>query len=304
MYQLPPQKGRYVVVTGANSGTGKEVTRRLASAGAHVVMAVRSLEKGEAARRDLTSSLPSPQLEVRQLDLADLASVNAFSQVLRSEGRAIDLLVNNAGVMTPPRRIETVDGFELQFATNFLGPFALTMGLLPLLLEQPGSRVVTMSSAAASFGSIRFHDLQSTSHYRSFRAYAQSKLADLLFAQRLATTAQQRRWDLVSCAAHPGFTRTNLFRAGTNIGRAAPRPAWPTNLLFLAAQNVTQGAEPLLYAATSPDVIPGAYYGPSRLAGLVGPTTLAGVPRSARKTGLAEELWSVAEQLTHVSLPS
>jgi NAD(P)-dependent dehydrogenase (short-subunit alcohol dehydrogenase family) len=303
VYKVPTQLDKIAVVTGANSGTGKETARRLAGAGAHVIMTVRTKEKGDAAREEILAQQPDAQLEVRLLDLADLSSVQTFADALLSEKRPLNLLVNNAGVMTPPKRFETVDGFELQMGTNFLGPFALTLRLMPLLLAANESRVTTMSSDVATVGSIRFNDPQWRRRYSPFFAYAQSKLADLLFAQQLSSIARERNWDLISNAAHPGFTRTNLFSAGASLGRDRPRRQWMGQATFLPSQGVEQGSEPLLYAAASPEAVSGAYYGPSRFFGLVGPTTIVRVPRSARKANLGERLWKLAEQLTGVELP-
>jgi NAD(P)-dependent dehydrogenase (short-subunit alcohol dehydrogenase family) len=303
VYKVPSQQGKIAIVTGANSGTGKETARRLAGAGAHVIMTVRSEEKGEAAREEILASDPQAQLEIRLLDLADLSSVKSFADDLLAEKRPLNLLVNNAGVMTPPKRFETTDGFELQMGTNFLGPFALTLRLLPLLLATAEARVSTMSSTAANFGRIRFNDPQWRRHYVPFLAYAQSKLADLLFAQELATVAQQRNWGLISNAAHPGFTRTNLMSAGASLGRDKPRRQWVEGATFLPSQGVEQGSEPLLYAAASPEAVSGAYYGPSRFFGIVGPTTIARIPRSARGATKGVRLWKLAEELTGVELP-
>jgi NAD(P)-dependent dehydrogenase (short-subunit alcohol dehydrogenase family) len=303
VYKVPSQQGKTAVVTGANSGTGKEATRRLAGAGAHVIMTARSQEKGDAAREEILAQQPDAQLEVRLLDLADLSSVKSFAENLLAEQRPLHLLVNNAGVMAPPKRFETVDGFELQFATNFLGPFALTLRLLPLLLATDEPRVTTMSSNVAALGRVRFGDPQRRRNYSPYPAYAQSKLADLLFSQELASLADRRNWNLMSNAAHPGFTRTNLLSAGASLGRDRPRRQWLGQAKFFPSQGVDQGTEPLLYAAASPEAISGAYYGPSRYFGLVGPTTIARVPRSARQPRLGERLWTLAEQLTNVELP-
>ena len=303
MYKVPTQLDKIAVVTGANSGTGKETARRLAGAGAHVIMTVRTKEKGDAAREEILAQQPDAQLEVRLLDLADLSSVQTFADALLSEKRPLNLLVNNAGVMTPPKRFETVDGFELQMGTNFLGPFALTLRLMPLLLAANESRVTTMSSDVATVGSIRFNDPQWRRRYSPFFAYAQSKLADLLFAQQLSSIARERNWDLISNAAHPGFTRTNLLSAGASLGRDKPRRQWMGQATFLPSQGVEQGSEPLLYAAASPEAVSGAYYGPSRFFGLVGPTTIVRVPKSVRKANLGERLWKLAEQLTDAELP-
>jgi NAD(P)-dependent dehydrogenase (short-subunit alcohol dehydrogenase family) len=302
VYNLLSQQDKLVVVTGSNSGTGKEAARRLAGAGAQVIMAVRSLSKGHGARKEILAQYPDARLDVRHLDVADLSSVRAFAETLLTENRPLNILVNNAGVMAPPERLVSVDGFELQFATNFLGPFSLTLRLLPLLRAAKEGRIATMSSSVAAVGTIRYKDLQRERHYVPYLAYAQSKLADLLFAQQLARVANQRGWNLMSNAAHPGFTRTNLLTAGASLGRGHQRPAWLTNLMFLASQGVGPGSEPLLYAATSPDALSGAYYGPGRLFGLVGPTTLVRVPRSARHDGDGARLWQVAEELTGVAL--
>lgn len=303
MYQVPDQSGRRIVVTGANSGTGKEAAKRLAGAGAHVVMAVRNPDKGAAARDEILRDIPGASLEVRTLDLAELASVHRFADELISDGQPLHALVNNAGVMTPPRRHTTADGYELQFGTNFLGPFALTNLLLPTLLTTPAARVVTMSSMAASFGRIHFQDLAFTRGYRPVLAYAQSKLADLLLGAHLAAVATERRWDLLSTIAHPGYTRTNLQHTGPTLG-GDRAPAYYRALMAVApSQGVEQGAEPLLFATADPAAEQGAYYGPDRF-GLVGATTKVDYPRTARGTDLAASLWSVAEKLTGTALPA
>ena len=302
MYRVPNQEGKLAIVTGSNSGTGKEAARRLAGAGANVIMAVRNLDKGEAARSELLAQNAEAQLEVRRLDLADLSSVRAFADQLIADNNPIDILLNNGGVMAPPKRAESTDGFELQFATNFLGHYVLTLRLLPLILTAAGPSVTTMSSVAAQFGRIRFKDLQSEHHYIPYRAYAQSKLADLLFAQQLARIANERNWDLMSNAAHPGLTRTNLLNARLNVGKDTQKTSIQTRLA--PSQSVEQGVEPMLYAATSPDAISGAYYGPRGLFALAGATTLVKAPRSARKPQTAERLWVVAEELSGESLPA
>jgi NAD(P)-dependent dehydrogenase (short-subunit alcohol dehydrogenase family) len=205
--------------------------------------------------------------------------------------------------MTPPTRMTTADGFELQFGSNYLGPFALTMRLLPVLLSAGSPRVVTMSSGMANFGRIHFDDLQWERRYRSAAAYSQSKLADLLMARHLATVATQRGWHLISSAAHPGFTRTNLQTAGASLGRDKPRRATIGSVPLLPSQAPEQGTEPLLYAATSPDAVNGGYYGPSRFMELVGPTKVARVNRRMRDDAVATRLWAEAERLTGTGLP-
>jgi NAD(P)-dependent dehydrogenase (short-subunit alcohol dehydrogenase family) len=305
MYSVPDQTGRVAVITGANSGTGQEAARRLGAAGARVIMAVRTVAKGEQARAAILAEYPSAQLEVRRADLADLASVAAFADGLIAEGTPVGLLLNNAGVMAVPARMTTADGFELQLGSNFLGPFALTVRLLPLLLAAPAPRVATMSSGVANVGRIRFDDLQFRRGYRPNPAYAQSKLADLLMTEQLATLATERGWDLVSTAAHPGFTRTNLQTAGPSLGLDRPRLT-PMRVVsrMLPSQGVETGAEPLLFAATSPDAVNGGYYGPGGRFGLVGPTVTARLPRRARDRATAARLWAEAEELTGVTLPA
>src|SRR6202050_3487333 len=304
MYTVPGQAGKLIVVTGSNSGIGKEAARRLGAAGARVILAVRTPAKGEEAKAEILAEEPDAQLEVRRADLADLASVREFADGLIAEGTPVDVLVNNAGVMAPPARMTTADGFELQFGSNFLGPFALTVRLLPLVLAAAEPRVVTMSSGVGSNGRIRFDDPQWQRGYRPNLAYAQSKLADLMMTLHLADLATRRGWNLMSNGAHPGFTRTNLQTAGASLGRDTPKRT-PFNSFSVApSQQVEQGAEPLLYAATSADAVNGGYYGPSRWLGLVGPTTKVRPPRRSRDAAVAARLWSEAERLTGAALPA
>src|ERR1700735_1450553 len=304
MYAVPDQAGKLVVVTGANSATGQEAARRLAGAGAHVVMAVRTIAKGEQARAEILAAHPGAKLDIHRIDLADLASVAEFADGLIADGTPVDVLINNAGVMAPPTRMTTADDFELQFGSNFLGPFALTMRLLPLVLAAQAPRVVTMSSGGASYGRIRFDDLQWKRGYRPNLAYAQSKLADLMLTLRLADLATGHGWNLMSNAAHPGFTRTNLQTAGASLGRDKPKRTPFNSFSILPSQEVGPGTEPLLYAATDPGAVNGGYYGPSRWVGLVGPVTPVRPPRRARDAATAARLWAQAEQLTGVSLPA
>ncbi|WP_231495951.1 oxidoreductase [Cellulomonas sp. HZM] len=300
--QLPAQHGRTFVVTGANSGTGFEAALALAGAGAHVVLAVRDGFKGQAAADRIRGQHPDASLDVRRVDLASLRSVRGFAADLLREVPRIDVLVNNAGVMAPPRRFQTVDGFELQLGTNFLGPFALTNLLLPRLLESPAPRVVTMSSGVALWGRIHHQDLQWVHGYRPQRAYAQSKLADLYLAQHLARAADARGWDLRSTAAHPGFARTNLQTAGAALGRDKPRRSLFT-VLPVPSQSAAAGAEPLLAAATDPAVANGAYLGPAGPLGLVGPPAPVHLTRRMRDPRAAAWLWQESERLTGTHLP-
>lgn len=298
VYKVVDQRGRRIVVTGANSGTGKEAARRLVAAGAEVIMAVRSESKGDAARREIRKEFPEALIKVRQVDLSSLASVRAFGGQLLKEGRPLDVLINNAGIMMPPTREVSSDGFELQFATNFLGHFALTNLLLPLLLEAKSPRVTTMTSSAAIGAKINFDDLQGEKSYRPMAAYGQSKLACLLFANRLAELAREHGWPLLSASAHPGHVRTNLQTSGPNMGSDSTRK----RLLFklVPSMGVEWGTDSLLQAAVDPAATQGAFYGPRFL--IIGNSHVAEQPRSA-KSADSIRLWHVAEALTGTKPP-
>ena len=300
MYTVPDQTGRTVVVTGANSGTGRETAKRLAAAGARVVLAVRNPDKGADALAEVLGTRPDAQAEVRILDLADLASVRAFADGLGRDLGRLDTLVNNAGVMATPRRYQTADGHELQWGTNFLGPFALTNLLLPLLLAAPAPRVATMSSGVANAGRIDFTDLDRERRpYRTWAAYGQSKLADLYLARHLAHLAGHRGWTLVSTAAHPGFTRTNLQVTGPSMGRKQPVRWSPGSIL--PSMEAPEGAGSILLVAADPAATSGAYYGPRF--GLTGDPRPARLNRRMRDDATAARLWAVAEEITSTAVP-
>ena len=305
MFTVPDQTGRTAVVTGANSGTGKEAAARLAAAGARVVLAVRTPAKGEAARAEILERAPGADVVVRRLDLADLASIHEFAD--GHEG-PLDLLLNNAGVMNVPDRHLTVDGFELQTASNVLGPFALTVRLLPALLAARGARVVTMSSTAAWMGRIDLAHLGDPQTYRPMSVYGTTKLADLLLARHLARVADERGWNLRSLAAHPGLTRTELFANSTVPEGGAPTRPLPPMARFLPMQEVDRGAEPMLVAATDPGAENGSYWGPTGW-GPAGLMQVAGRPGQVRapfaagNVDLAARFWRAAEGLVGVSIP-
>jgi NAD(P)-dependent dehydrogenase (short-subunit alcohol dehydrogenase family) len=305
---IPDQTGTLAVVTGANSGIGLETARQLASAGATVVLAVRDAEKGDRAADDIRSTVPSATVTVGGLDLASLASVEAFAKQMVDDGRPIDLLINNAGIMAVPKRHTTEDGFELQFGTNHLGHFALTGRLLPLLRAAPGPRVVTVSSGAHLMGAISFDDLNLEHGYRAWKAYSESKLANLLFASELQRRSARERWGILSDAAHPGSTRTNLQSTGPNMGKDAKAG---TSLIELPmrlpgmSQDAAQGALPTLYAATSPYAVGDGYYGPSGFLEMTGNgVTSARRSKRARNEADAARLWALSEKLTGVTYPS
>jgi NAD(P)-dependent dehydrogenase (short-subunit alcohol dehydrogenase family) len=293
--QLPDLTGNLAVVTGSNSGVGLGAATRLAGAGASVVLAVRNETKGAAAAASITESVPGASVSVAALDLSSLDSVTAFADHLLERGTPIDLLINNAGVMTPPARYTTTDGFELQFGTNHLGHFALTGRLLPLLRK---ANVVTLASAAARFGRINFDDLQSERRYRPMGAYAQSKLANLLFTFELERLSQSHGWGLRSNAAHPGATHTNLQSTGPSMGTDRASMLMRIGKLIPFWQEVPQGSLPTLHAAIQAGG--DGYYGPDGPFETRGFPTEATVPRRARDLGTAARLWEVSEELTKV----
>jgi NAD(P)-dependent dehydrogenase (short-subunit alcohol dehydrogenase family) len=293
--QIPDQHGRTAVVTGANSGLGLATARELARHGAHVVLACRNTHKGEQAVEEIAAAVPDARLELSQLDLGSLASVAAFAERLRAGHDGIDLLINNAGVMAPPRR-ETEDGFELQFGTNVLGHFALTAQSISLLEGRDDARVVTLSSNAHKFGRINFEDLQSERRYRRWIAYGQSKLADLQLALELDRRLRAAGSSVKSIAAHPGYAATNLQSAAPPLADRLLMSV--TNLVF--AQSAEMGALPTLYAATYPDLPSGSYVGPDGIAEQRGHPHVVSPSRSARNENVAAKLWSACEELTGV----
>jgi NAD(P)-dependent dehydrogenase (short-subunit alcohol dehydrogenase family) len=303
--QIPDQSGRLAVVTGANSGIGFETAKGLAIAGAEVVMATRSAEKGEAAAAEIRAAAPRAVVRREALDLSSLDSVAAFAEGRHRDGRAIDLLVNNAGIMAVPRRILTADGFELQLGTNFLGHYALTARLLDLLRAAASPRVITVSSSAAHLGRLHLDDLQLERGYSAWGAYAQSKLATSVFALELERRSRAGDWGLLSAASHPGGSRTNLQTTGARTGGGGRRSTEVLTNLLGSVPGVTQsavdGALATLLAATGPEVRGGDYYGPSRHLGMVGPPGPARLPRRALDQQAAAALWTAAEGLTGVS---
>ncbi|MGW4465720.1 SDR family oxidoreductase [Micromonospora sp. NPDC004704] len=299
--------GKLAVITGANSGIGFGLTGRFAREGAEVVLAVRNREKGDAAIDKIRAEVPDARLSLRHLDLSSLASVAALGAELNTEGRPIDFLINNAGIMTPPRRAETDNGFELQFGSNYLGHFALTGHLLPLLRAAGTARVMTMSSLTNRWGRFDFDDLQSERAYRPARAYGLSKLATLVFARELDRRSRAGRWGIRSNSAHPGGTVTNLQVTGPTHGGASARLGTAVNRVAYRIpwmwQQIPTGILPALYAAISPDAEGGGYYGPDGIFELTGGPAPARIPRRALDTDDAARLWDVSEQLSAVSYP-
>jgi NAD(P)-dependent dehydrogenase (short-subunit alcohol dehydrogenase family) len=293
--RIPDQRGRTAVVTGANSGLGLVTARELARAGALVVLACRSTEKGEAARSEITASAPDPHVEVEPLDLASLDSVRAFAERFREGHDGLDLLINNAGIMASPRR-RTADGFELHLGTNHLGHFALTGLLLGSMEGREDARVVTVSSSAHRAGRIAFDNLGGERRYFRWRAYSQSKLANLLFALELDRRLRAADSTVESLAAHPGYAATNLQHAG---------PPLIDRLLMevsdrLVAQSDEMGALSILYATTEPGLEGGTFVGPDGLGEQRGHPKPVSPSGAARDEDVARRLWEVSEEMTGV----
>jgi NAD(P)-dependent dehydrogenase (short-subunit alcohol dehydrogenase family) len=304
---VPDLSGKLAVITGSNSGLGLGLATRLAAAGADVVMAIRNRTKGEAAVEQIRAAVPDAKLTIKALDLASLASVKALGEDLNAEGRPIDILINNAGIMQPPERETTADGFELQFGCNHLGHFALTGHLLPLLRAADGARVMSLSSSAQRFGGINFGDLQWEKGYKPTGAYAQSKSANLMFALELDRRSRQAGWDIVSNSAHPGLCKTNLQLSGPSQGKDSPtllerfyrvsRQVTP-----FMWQDIDEGILPALYGATSQDAKGGAFYGPRGILELAGGgVTDAKILARSSNEADCRRLWEISEQLTGVT---
>ncbi|BBB00325.1 putative short chain dehydrogenase [Actinacidiphila reveromycinica] len=303
---VPDLTGRLAVVTGASDGIGLGLATRLAAAGAEVVLPVRNPRKGEAALAAIRAQVPAGRVSLRELDLSSLASVAALGAALREEGRPVHLLVNNAGVMTPPERQTTADGFELQFGTNHLGHFALAAHLLPLL-RAGRARVTSQVSVAANRHSVNWDDLNWERSYDGMRAYSQSKIAFGLFGLELDRRSAAGGWGVTSNLAHPGVAPTSLLAARPEVGRA--KDTLGVRLIrALSARGILVGTVataqlPALYAATSPDAERGGFYGPD------GPGQLGGRPAAhrpysrLRSTEEAERVWRVSEELTGVRFP-
>ena len=296
---IPSQVGRRALITGSNSGIGFEAALALARRGAELILPARTQAKADDAAARILEQVPSAQLHPEILDLAAQASVHAFANrmIERFPGQSLDLLINNAGVMALPTREVTGDGFERQFATNYLGPFALTGLLLPSIKQSAGSRVVTVSSGASNQGKIEFDNLQGERVYKPLlQAYAQSKLADLIFAQELQRRLKAVGSPILSTAAHPGYAVTNLQADHLGLGMkmmlAAMKP-------FLS-QDAAHGALPTLYAAVAVEAVAGGYYGPDGFAEAKGYPRAARIPKNALDGTVAKRLWIESERLTGV----
>ncbi|XVU28155.1 SDR family oxidoreductase [Actinoplanes sp. CA-054009] len=298
---VPDLTGKLALVTGASDGVGLGLAGRLAAAGAEVVLPVRNLRKGETAIARIRQQHPRAVLSLRELDLSSLKSVAALGAELTGEGRPIHLLINNAGVMTPPERQVTADGFELQFGTNHLGHFALVTHLLPLL-RAGRARVTAQISVAADAHAINWDDLNWLHSYDGMRAYSQSKIAFGLFGLELDRRSRAGGWGIISNIAHPGVAATNLLQARPEVGR--PRPTMGGRLIrALGRRGILFGtpesaALPALFAVTSPKAKGGLMYGPSGFQHLSGPPAEQALYSRLRNEDEARRVWEVSEQLT------
>jgi NAD(P)-dependent dehydrogenase (short-subunit alcohol dehydrogenase family) len=295
--KIPQRSDGLAIITGSTEGVGYEDALALSSSGWNVIMMGRNVQKGARSIAKIHQVNPQAKVSFEKIDLSDLSSIKAFASKMISRGQAIDLLINNAGVMTPPKRLETTDGFELQFGTNHIGHFALTAQLLPLLRKSANARVVTVSSIANRAGIINFNDLQSNFSYAPGKAYSQSKLANLIFALELQRQSEEHGWGIMSLASHPGISRTNLLITGA--GRWSVAGMARTLLPFLF-QPSSQGALPTLYAATDPEAKGGLYYGPNKMSETRGFPSIAKIPIQAENLEISLKLWEVSQNLAEV----
>jgi NAD(P)-dependent dehydrogenase (short-subunit alcohol dehydrogenase family) len=301
---IPSQSGRIAVITGATSGIGYETAKALAGAGARVIIASRNEKKAAEVLAEIRGVYPGREVSFEPLDLSSLSSVAECAARIAAAVPQIDMLINNAGVMAIPTRHETIDGFEMQLGANYFGHFAFDLRLMPKVLAAPSPRVVTVSSLAHRSGRIHFDDMQLKKGYTPWKAYAQSKLATLLFSLELDRRAKAEGWNLTSNAAHPGYSVTGLQSTGPRVGRE-DKPALLERFGKLIepfmSQSAAAGALPTLYAATSPDAAGGVMYGPNGFYELKGPPTLAKIVPRALDQNTWRRLWEISEQLTGVT---
>lgn len=294
MANIPSQKGRVALITGANSGIGFETALALAKKEAMVVLACRDLEKAQKAKNEIIKSFNQAQVEAMKLDVSSLDSVVKFSEDFFSHYNRLDLLINNAGIMMSPYKV-TKDGFENQLATNYLGHFALTGRLLPLLLKTDYSRVITLSSLSYKWSEIQFKDLHFSKGYNKRKAYGQSKRACLIFAYELQRRLTKATCKTISLAAHPGLSKTNLDRYFPSLIR-------PLGALFLQEQK--KGALPVLFAALDKNLDGGEYIGPDGFQEMRGNPTIVNSDEYSKNIEVAQSLWRVSEDMTNVTFLS
>ena len=294
---IPSQKGRLFLVTGTG-GLGYVTALFLARVGAEVIIAGRNRSKGEVAIKEIQSNVASANIHFEELDLGDITSIEAFAKRIRDKHKSLDGLINNAGVIMNPQRQVTKDGFELQFGTNYLGHFALTAHLMPLLRKGHNPRVVNVCALAANSGVINFDDLQSEHQYSSMPVYGQSKLANLIFSLELQRRSIAGKWGVMSIGVHPGLSRS--FSVGNEALHNDNVPLLFRLFGSILMQSAERGVLPTLFAATSLEAKGGQYYGPDRFNETRGFPALAKIPDVAKDENTAKRLWEVSKQLTNV----
>ncbi|MGV0744678.1 SDR family oxidoreductase [Mycolicibacterium sp. XJ870] len=300
---VPNLSGKLAVITGGSDGIGFGLAQRLAAADAEIILPVRNPDKGQHAVDRIRAAVPAARVSIRPMDLSSLQSVADFAGELISEGRPIHLLINNAGVMSPPNRQATADGFELQWGTNHLGHFALTAGLLPSL-RAGNARVTTQSSVAAARNQINWDDPNFEKSYSAGKAYSQSKIANLMFGLELNRRSERAGWGITSNVSHPGVTPTNLLAAQPGMGRT--RDTLQVRMVRLFARigvvnkSIDEGMQPALYAAVHRKAEGGKLYGPSGFQHLSGPPAEQEVYKPARDAAEAARLWDLSENLVGV----
>jgi NAD(P)-dependent dehydrogenase (short-subunit alcohol dehydrogenase family) len=303
---VPDLTGKLAVVTGASDGLGFGLASRLAAAGAEVLMPVRNAAKGDAAVARIRTAVPGALVSTRELDLSSLESVAKLGETLNAEGRPIEILINNAGVMNPPTRQLTADGLELQFGTNHLGHFALAARILPLL-RAGKARVTTQASVGSRDGVLNWDDLQSEQKYVAMKAYNQSKLAIMLFALELQRRSAAGGWGITSNVSHPGITPSNLLAAHPEMGRTGDTTAVRMIRMLarggVLAHSVDEGLLPALYAATNPEARGGLFYGPSGFGHLAGAPAEQALYKPATSLADAKRIWELSEELAGVTFP-
>jgi NAD(P)-dependent dehydrogenase (short-subunit alcohol dehydrogenase family) len=290
---IPDQTGKNILITGANSGLGFHAAMALSGKGANVIMAVRSLEKGKEAAAQIKSTFPNAKLDIMQLDLSDFDSIRKFSEAFHAKYTSLNVLINNAGVMAIPTKETTKQGYEMQFGINHLGHFALTGLLLDIIKKTPGARVTTQSSGLHKrIDAIHFEDINWEKTYDKWKAYAQSKLANLLFTYELDRQFKAHKINAIATVAHPGFAETNLSRySGFVVKYLANK---------LLAQSAEMGSLPIVRAATEKDAKGGEYYGPTKMGEMRGYPELVKSNNASYDTQAAKKLWDISEKLTGV----
>jgi len=307
---IPSQAGKRVLITGANSGIGYRAALPLARKGAHIILACRNRRRGEAALTRLVTDAPGSSIELAILDLASLSSVRTFAARELDQRRPLHLLINNAGVMAPPKRLQTADGFEMQFGTNVLGHFALTGLLLPALQQAAAEsatapRIITIASIAHKRGRLNFDDLQGRQNYSPMKAYQQSKLANLMLALEMDRRLRATGSNILSIAAHPGVANTNLFQTGEHSAVENAARKVLGHLIGALLNTEAEGALPTLYAATVSPAAGGSYFGPQGFREMCGDEIgTAKIAPQAQDTAAAARLWETCESLTGIKFLS